>query len=251
MKNTGGDDNTTVTFFWGQGDGGTIPSLWQYSIVINQAQVGSLLGQVITGLGFPREYYMRVQATNSAGSVWSPNSISFVPQPGNSGFTPMDFSGLRLWLDASDLNGTGDLLALPPGGVVSRFKDKSGQANDATQSVLTSQPSFIHGALNNLPNIRFDGTNDYLQFEKLETIRTLFLVVNRKSGNQGFVLGDDTGHHFHSASNAIWSQTWTHPNVINGLTQINGNLRDGLTSNYNDDTPTLISIRTTGPCKSF
>ena len=63
-------------------------------------------------------------------------------------------------------------------------------------------------------------------------------------------MGDDTGHHFHSASNAIWSRTWSHTNVINGLTQINGNLRDGLTSDYNNDSPTLISIRTTGAVRA-
>ena len=67
---------------------------------------------------------MRVQASNSAGSVWTPSTLTFVPQPGNSGFTPMDFSGLRLWLDASDLNGTGVTLPLSMGGSVSQVKDK-------------------------------------------------------------------------------------------------------------------------------
>ena len=250
LLNNGGDSNTSVTFYWGESDGGTNPLAWQQSIEINQAEVGSVTGHINSGLGFPREYYMRVKASNVFGSTWTPTSLSFLPQAGNSGFTPMDYSGLRLWLDGSDLNGTGQTLVLNPGESVGLIKDKSGQGRDAAQTTPTFQPTFVHGALNGLPNLRFDGTNDYLTFEKIETIRTVFLVLNRKTGNQGFLLGDDTGHHFHSASNAIWSSTWTHPNVINGLTQINGNLRDGLTSTYDFNTPTLISIRTNGAVRA-
>ena len=250
LLSNGGDSNTSVTFYWGESDGGTNPLAWQQSILINQAQVGSITGHIDSGLGFPREYFMRVQASNAFGAVLTPSSLSFLPQAGNSGFTPMDYSGMRLWLDGSDLNGTGQILTLSPGESVELANDKSGQGRDAIQGNLTSQPTFVHDALNGLPNLRFDGTNDFLTFEKIETIRTVFLVVNRKTGNQGFLLGDDTGHHFHSASNAIWSRTWTHPNVINGLTQINGNLRDGLASNYDFNTPTLISIRTNGAVRA-
>ena len=205
LKSTGGDSNTTVTFYWGESDGGVNSLAWTHSIVVNQVQVGAVVGQINSGLGFPREYFMRVQASNSVGTVWGPSTLSFVPKAGNSGFTPMDFSGLRLWLDASDLNGTGQTLALNSGEAVTLVKDKSGQNRDATQATSISQPSFVYSALNGLPNLRFDGVNDYLEFEKLETIRTVFLVVNRKTGNQGFLLGDDTGHHFHSASTVSYT----------------------------------------------
>ena len=246
LLSDGGDSNTSVTFYWGENNGGTTSSSWQNSIIINQAKVGRLEGVITNGLGFPREYYMRIKAQNSAGIVWSSSTLSFVPQAGNSGFTPMDFSGLRLWLDASDLNASGNVLSLIPGASVSLARDKSGQGRDVTQTSSNSQPSFVHSALNDLPVLRFDGANDYMEFEKIETVRTVFLVVNRKTGNQGFLLGDDTNHHFHRANNSIWSSTWTHPNVINGLTQINGNMRDGLSSNFGYDQPVLISIRTTG-----
>ena len=158
----------------------------------------------------------------------------------------MDFSGLRLWLDASDLNASGNILPYSSGETIEVAKDKSGQGNDGVQNVSTARPSFVHGGLNNLPVLRFDGANDHLGFNKIETVRTVFFVLNRKTGNQGFLLGDDTTHHFHRANNSLWSSTWTHPNVINGLTQVNGNSRDGLISDFGYDQPTLISIRTNG-----
>ena len=215
--------------------------------MINEAKVGSIIGEITSGLGFPRDYFMRVKATNQVGSVWSTSTVPFTPQPGAAGFTPIDFSGLKLWLDASDLTGTGQLLPLSNGGSVSQIIDKSGQSRHAIQSISTSQPSFVYGQLNGKPNIGFDGANDYLEFEAIDTIRTLFLVVNRKTGNKGFLLGDETDYHFHAGGNAIWSKTWTHPNIINGLTLINGNLRgDVLGTDYAYNTPTMISIRTVG-----
>ena len=117
---------------------------------------------------------MRVKASNCVGSYWTPTTLSFVPQAGNSGFTPMDFSGLRLWLDASDLNGTGQTLATQSGESVSLIKDKSGQSRDATQTTSTSQPSFVYGALNGLPNLRFDGVNDYLDLKRLKPFAPFF-----------------------------------------------------------------------------
>mgnify|MGYP007000407119 len=124
---------TTVTFYWGEADGGTNPASWTESIVLPQAQVGSVVGQINTGLGFPRKYFARVQALNSVGADWTPIAMEFVPQAGALGFTPLDFSGLRLWLDASDVNATGDRLALFPGENVSVIKDKSGRNRNATQ----------------------------------------------------------------------------------------------------------------------
>ena len=141
LKSTGGDENTTVTFYWGEEDGETNPIAWSQSIVINEAKVGSINGEITNGLAFPRDYFMRVNATNQAGSVWSTTTVPFTPQPGDAGFTPIDFSGLKLWLDASDLIGTGQLLPLSNGGEVSQIIDKSGQSRHASQAVSTSKPS--------------------------------------------------------------------------------------------------------------
>jgi hypothetical protein len=247
LKSTGGDENTTVTFYWGEEDGGTNEIAWNQSIIVNQANVGSITGEIISGLGFPKDYYMRVKASNILGSVWSETSVSFTPLAGEAGFTPVDFSGLKLWLDASDISGTGQLLPLNNGDSVSQFVDKSGQARHATQDISGAQPSFIFGALNDMPNVSFDGANDYLEFEAIDTIRTVFFVLTRETGNRGFLLGDDLDYSFHPGGNAIWSGTWTSPFIINGSTLINGNLRNNtLSTNYAYDEPVLIAIRTEG-----
>ena len=36
-----------------------------------------------------------------------------------------------------------------------------------------------------------------LEFNRIDNVRTVFMVVNRKAGNKGFLLGDETRHHFH------------------------------------------------------
>ena len=103
----------------------------------------------------------------------------------------LDFSGLRLWLDASDLEAAfGNILPYSSGETIEVAKDKSGQGMILVQNVSTARPSFVYGGLNNLPVLRFDGANDYLGFNKIETVRTVFFVLNRKTGNQGFLLGD-------------------------------------------------------------
>ena len=77
LLSDGGDANTTVKFYWGENDGGTNPVFWQNSIVFNQVKPGKLTGEITDGLGFPREYFFKVEASNNAGSVWSLTHPSF------------------------------------------------------------------------------------------------------------------------------------------------------------------------------
>ena len=59
-------------------------------------------------------------------------------KPAASGsFAPTDISGLRLWLDASDAS----TFTYSSGVIVSRWADKSGNANHANQSTGSLQPS--------------------------------------------------------------------------------------------------------------
>ena len=51
---------------------------------------------------------------------------------------------------------------------------------------------------NDMPVLRFDGTGDYLEFDEISTIRTVFLVLNRARQIKGFILGHPTQHAFHS-----------------------------------------------------
>ena len=65
--------------------------------------------------------------------------------------------GLSLWLkvDAGvELSGSN----------VSQWADQSGSGADAEQSVAASQPTLVENAINGLPAVDFDGTDDFITF---------------------------------------------------------------------------------------
>ncbi|NCV19772.1 MAG: hypothetical protein EBW42_13660, partial [Rhodobacterales bacterium] len=130
------------------------------------------------------------------------------------------------------------------------LKDKSGQENDAIQETNASQPEFVKNVLGvngDLPVLRFDGSDDFLSFEEeVNSIRTVFMVVNRNPGNEGFLLGHPTAYAFHPGVNTVWSSSWTDTAILNGLLRANGNTKDGLVENYPSSEPVILGIRTTG-----
>jgi len=65
---------------------------------------------------------------------------------------------LQLWLDANDINGSGNLL--PNGTGVGTWYDKSGNANNVTQGAAA--PTFVLNAINGRPAVRFSGSLQYL-----------------------------------------------------------------------------------------
>ncbi len=65
---------------------------------------------------------------------------------------PSDLPGLQLWLDADDPA----TITTEPGGLVSSWKDKSGNAYHATQVTADRQPTVAPGVLGGRPAIRFD-----------------------------------------------------------------------------------------------
>ena len=96
------------------------------------------------------------------------------------------------------------------------LKDKSGQGNDAQQDTNASQPQFVKNVLgtgSDMPILRFDGSDDFLEFDEINAIRTVFMVVNRNPGNSGFLFGHPTAYAFHSGVNTVWSPTWTDPSI--------------------------------------
>ena len=104
----------------------------------------------------------------------------------------------------------------------------------------------ILGTNVDMPILRFDGSNDFLEFDEINSIRTVFMVVNRNPGNTGFLMGHPTAYSFHSGINTVWSGTWTDPSILNGLLRVNGNEMDGVATNYSSSEPVILGVRTTG-----
>ncbi|HIM68343.1 MAG TPA: hypothetical protein EYM45_07245, partial [Verrucomicrobia bacterium] len=102
--------------------------------------------------------------------------------------TPLPaISGLRLWLDASD----SDSLTVDAEGRVSRWQSANGitaaQSNHALQPLRATDP------LSGMPVLRFDGLDDWLSFQLLNDVRTVFVVAREDAhATSSFraVLGD-------------------------------------------------------------
>lgn len=94
------------------------------------------------------------------------SSASIIGAGGVYAATPFRFSGLQLWLDASDSTTLFDATSggsLPANGAaVARWQDKSGNANHMTQSTANNRPTRATSSLNGLDGLTFDGTNDSL-----------------------------------------------------------------------------------------
>ncbi|MFC1659029.1 LamG-like jellyroll fold domain-containing protein [Pseudomonadota bacterium] len=93
--------------------------------------------------------------------------------------------GLKLWLDAEDIDGDGDTTDNPADSSdISTWSDKSGNGNHATQATSTKQP--LYSTLNNV--IAFDGSSDELEvdysFLNSNTSYTVIIVEGRKSGKE-------------------------------------------------------------------
>jgi hypothetical protein len=73
-------------------------------------------------------------------TVWNPSMIS-----------------TELWLDAADAS-----TVTTVSGAVSQWNDKSGNARNAAQSISGSRPTYTSNALNGLPVLTLDGTDDYM-----------------------------------------------------------------------------------------
>ena len=155
--------------------------------------------------------------------------------------------GLASQLDNNHPYKSGFNATYTPPVPLSALDDQSGNGNHATQNDPDRQPGYLENGQNSLPIIQLDGNSDVLNFEtSLSSIRSLFLVAERKPGNRGFILGHDTGYAFQSGTTSMWNKSWTDPNLMNGTIRENGNWRDGLIQDYAAGSMTITSIVTDG-----
>ncbi|MDA0343857.1 MAG: hypothetical protein O3B07_06670, partial [Verrucomicrobia bacterium] len=150
---------------------------------------------------------------------------------------------------------------------ISGLLDQSGNYNHATQPNAQSQPGLIQNGLNAKSIVQFDG-DDFLTFDRpINSIRSVFLVTKRVSGNRGFLLGHSQNYGFQTGDSTIWKffnlttenlddfelsdlEGLTDPYLINGTFQENGQFKEGLAQDYLAGSSSLISIVTEGPVRA-
>ena len=171
LLRTGGQ-NPTVKIVWGDEDRGanaTALSTWDNIVVISTNQN---LGSFSTTITIPNQekiYYFRSVAENAGGTVVSrslgvlnPSApVGVANLKGRWSFdddnfsvtaSPLEFSGLKLWLDASEL-----------ASAQSTWADKSGNANSATK---TGSPVVTENAQNGLSLMNYTGNGRVMIFRQ-------------------------------------------------------------------------------------
>lgn len=87
-----------------------------------------------------------------------PNAILARRLVGSAAFNPANLGGGSLvgWYKADAITGVADA------GIVSTWRDSSSNGRNLTQGTGGKEPIYKVGIQNNLPVVRFDGTNDFL-----------------------------------------------------------------------------------------
>ncbi|MDB2414399.1 LamG domain-containing protein [Rickettsiales bacterium] len=116
---------------------------------------------------------------------------------------PSSISGLQVWLDSADINTlyTNDdctTISIPANtNAVGCWKDKSGNARNATQSSASFQPLYGTNVINGLPVLGFDGSNDHMDVDLsflAGSAYTIFAVEDRTADkHEAYFIGNDGG----------------------------------------------------------
>ncbi len=142
-------------------------------------------------------------------------------------FTPKSITGLSIWL-------TGDSVEVLSGSDISKCFDLSNNLNHAVQSLASSQPTKLSASLNGHNTIKFDGTDDFLQFNTINNIRTVFWVLREDIGtssNYRPLLGHSTTLDFTRGANGeFWDANYASSFVYQGINSINSNTINPLTT---------------------
>jgi len=109
----------------------------------------------------------------------------------SSAWFPTNLPGCILWLDA------GQGITKDGSNYISLFADQSGQANNASQATGANQPLWVDNQLNGKPIVRFDGSNDFMEFASgfmyNWTDVSLFIVLKHPYSPNNAVFGYSAG----------------------------------------------------------
>ena len=253
LLRTGGQ-NPTVKIVWGDEDRGanaSALSTWDNTVTISTNQDVGAFSTTITITNQEKIYYFRsvrkmleallfpalLEYLNPSAPVgvadlrgrWSFDDDNFSVTA-----SPLEFSGLKLWLDASELSSA-----------QSTWTDKSGNANSATK---TGSPVVVENDQNGLSVMNYTGNGQYHDFSAISDIRTVFWVVSQDSSVNGsgfrYLLCGASTSHFHNNNNGKFWGSYANDNIEFGYTRMNGTDLSGDT-NYPNDL-SIISLRTNG-----
>ncbi|HTG45428.1 MAG TPA: LamG-like jellyroll fold domain-containing protein, partial [Verrucomicrobiae bacterium] len=133
-------------------------------------------------------------------------------------------NGLALWLRADE----GTVLN---GSTVSQWNDQSGHARNAMQNIGGSQPLLVPNATHGHPALRFDGVNDFLQFQmSLNGLNQMSIVLVAANQTDHFNPSIHPAHH----ATLMWSEILPWGTVFLSSFQSTVNFRFGTTQAGND-----------------
>ncbi len=153
-------------------------------------------------------------------------------------------NGLALWLDAGRITG------LASGAVVNQWPDATLNTNHALRTF--GNPLFVTNAVNGLPVVRFDGTDDNFNFRAIANARTVFWVLKESataSANWRSLICHSTANTWHRGANkTYWSGPssggFGQPVIYNGITWQNGVPVNGQTATV-PTTYAVVALQTT------
>ena len=114
-------------------------------------------------------------AYNTAPSVTQTVTVGYFNLQANS------LPGLRLWLDANNINGDATADTLADGSAITQWIDQSGNTNNAGQGTANAKPTYAASALNNMGVVRFTAAQS-LDITSSNDFSTVIAVMNQASG---------------------------------------------------------------------
>ena len=224
----------------------TASSVLTVSYVSSDPTVASISGAIVTILKAGTTTITASQAGNGSYSAATPVAQSLTVVAADVPVT----SGLVLRMDASQITGTAD------GAQLNTWTDTSGAANNAVRQSgsSTGYPKYVASGINGKPVVRFNSANantgDYLRFNRISTIRSVFWVLKDTGTGGRFLLGDDSTYHFHRGyggnAGKLWEGQYASPNILNGTTKLMGSAVNGTTTTLPSGSFQLVSLVTSG-----
>ncbi|MBX7183681.1 MAG: carboxypeptidase regulatory-like domain-containing protein, partial [Vicinamibacteria bacterium] len=160
--------------------------------------------------------------------------------------------GLRMWVSADTI----PYDAAEPSGWNGVWADASAVPNNALQATPSARPLLVTSApaFGGLPVLRFDGSSDFLRFNSIGNIQTVFWVLQDNSGDTSshYLLSNFSGPPLDFApgasGEAIWS-TSASAAVTGGQTWVNGVPVKG-TASGRPRQASIVSVVTTGDTRA-